>query len=72
MVHIVPIPWVRIGSYLTARFECVYKSEKGDSLIKSGYYLLSPLDRIENFYAKIYFDCNNLDKYVVELLKRNK
>lgn len=67
--RIFPAHWVRIGSYVTARVECVYKAEKGDCLIKSGYYLLSPLDRIENLYAKVYFDYNNSDSYVVELFR---
>lgn len=71
VAHIVPAHWVKIGSYVTARVECVYKAKKGDCLIKSGYYLLSPLDRIENLYAKIYFDCNNSDKYVVELFRED-
>lgn len=69
VVSIIPTHWVRIGSYVTARVECVCKTEKGDSLIKSGYHLLSPLDRIENLYAKIYFDYNNSEKYVVELFR---
>ena len=67
--RIFPAHWVRIGSYVTARVECVYKAEKGDCLIKSGYYLISPLDRIENLYAKVYFDYNNSDSYVVELFR---
>ncbi len=69
VLSIIPAHWVRIGSYVTARVECVYKTEKGDCLIKSGYHLLSPLDRTENLYAKIYFDYNNSEKYVVELFR---
>ena len=69
VVNIIPALWIRIGSYVTARVECIYKTGKGDCLVKSGYYLLSPLDRIENLYAKIYFDCNNSDKYAVELFR---
>lgn len=69
VVNIIPAHWVRIGNYVTARVECVYKTEKGECLVKSGYHLLSPLDRIENLYAKIYFDYNNPEKYVVELFR---
>lgn len=69
VVSIIPAHWVRIGSYVTARVECVYKTEKGESIIMSGYHLLSPLYRIENLYAKIYFDDNNSEKYVVELFR---
>lgn len=56
VVSIIPAHWVRIGSYVTAQVECVYKTEKGDCIVKSGYHLLSPFDRIDNLYAKIYFD----------------
>lgn len=70
VVNIIPAQGVRIGSYITARVECVYKTEKGNGLIKSGYHLLSPFDRRENLYAKIYFDSNNSTKYAVELFRR--
>lgn len=69
VVHIFPAHGVRIGSYITARVECTYKAENGDSFVKSGYYLLSPLDKIENLHAKIYIDFNNLEKYFVELYR---
>ncbi|WP_425447940.1 hypothetical protein [Dethiothermospora halolimnae] len=71
VVSIIPTHWVRIGSYVTARIECVYKTEKGDCLIKSGYHLLSPFDIRENLHAKIYLDYNNFDKYIVELFRRD-
>lgn len=69
VVSIIPAPWVKVGSYVTARVECVYKTEKGDYLVKSGYHLLLPFDRKEDLYAKIYFDRNNLEKYIVELFR---
>lgn len=69
VVRIFPAHWVRIGSYVTVRVECVYKTEKGKYIVKSGYHLLSPLDRIENLYAKIYFDYNNSEKHIVELFR---
>jgi hypothetical protein len=69
VVSIIPAHWVRIGSYVTARVECIYKTEKGECLIMSGYHLLSPLDRIDDLSAKIYFDNNNSDKYVIELFR---
>lgn len=71
VVKIIPAPWVRIGSYVTARVECLYKTEKGDSFVRSGYHLLLPFDRIEDLYAKIYFDHNNLERYTVELFRRD-
>jgi len=42
----------KIGSYVTARVECLYKTEKGDSVVISGYHLLSPLDRKRGFTGK--------------------
>lgn len=67
VVNIIPAHGVRIGSYITARVECIYETENGKCLIKSGYYLLSPFDKIENLYVKIYFDYNNPEKYAMEL-----
>ncbi|MCT4544100.1 MAG: hypothetical protein N4A63_11205 [Vallitalea sp.] len=71
VVRIIPSPWVKIGSYVTACVECIYKTEKEDCLIKSGYHLLLPFDKTEDLYAKIYFDQNNLEKYHVELFRSN-
>lgn len=71
VVSIIPAPWVKIGSYVTSRVECVYKTEKCDCLVKSGYHLLLPFDRREDLYAKIYFDHNNLENYIVELFRRD-
>jgi len=71
VVNIIPVHWVRIGSYVTARVKCVYKTEKGNRFIKSGYHILSPFDRIEDLYAKIYFDYNNSAKYAVEIFRRD-
>lgn len=69
VVNIIPAHWIRTGSYVTARVECVYKTEKGDRFVKSGHYLLSPFDRIEDLHAKIYFDANDPAKYSVELFR---
>lgn len=71
VMHIIPAHWVRIGSYITARVECACEVESSRRLIKSGYYLLSPLDRIEDLYAKVYFDRNNLEEYVIELARKD-
>ncbi|EGY80018.1 flagellar basal-body rod protein FlgF [Peptoniphilus indolicus ATCC 29427] len=56
---------VRIGSYMTARIKCKYKDEKSEKSVVSGYYLLSPWDRIENLNAKIYVEKNNDIKNIV-------
>lgn len=71
VVKIIPKPWVRIGSYVTAQVECLYKTEKGDGLVRSGYHLLLPFDRREDLYAKIYLDSNNLEKHSIELFRKD-
>ena len=70
VVKIIPAPWVRIGSFVTARVECLYKTENGDNLVRSGYHLLLPFERIEDLYAKIYFN-HNLEDHIVELFRRD-
>ncbi|NLA84483.1 MAG: hypothetical protein GX854_08200 [Clostridiales bacterium] len=70
VINIIPAPWLRIGSYVTARVECLYKTERGDSSVKSGYHLLLPFDRKEDLHTKIYFDHNNLERYFVELFRK--
>lgn len=52
VVKIFPTHMDKIGSYVTARVECLYKTEKGDSVVISGYHLLSPLDRKRGFTGK--------------------
>jgi len=69
VVSIIPASWIRVGNYVAARVECVYKTEKGDNLVKSGYHLLSPFDRRKNLFAKIYFDHSNSEKHIVELFR---
>jgi len=71
VVKIIPAPWARIGSFIAARVECLYKTEKGDYLVRSGYHLLLPFDRREDLHAKIYFDGNKREKYAVELFRRD-
>lgn len=71
VVSIIAAPWIRIGSYVTARVECVYKTEKGDCLVKSGYHLLLPFDRREDLYAKIYFDHKDSKHYIVEIFRKD-
>lgn len=56
---------------MTARIECLYKTEEGDSLVTSGYHLLLPSDRREDLYAKIYVDHNNLENRMVELFRKD-
>ncbi|NMB20984.1 MAG: hypothetical protein GX979_08950 [Firmicutes bacterium] len=70
VVNIIPSHWIRIGSYITARVEFVYKTEKGDCTKRSGYVLLSPFDRMEDLQVNIYVDRYHSEKYMVELLRR--
>ncbi|ONI41105.1 hypothetical protein AN640_08210 [Candidatus Epulonipiscium fishelsonii] len=71
MISIIPSPWVRIGSYVTALVECSYKTDKGDYIVRSGYHLLSPFDTKENLCLKIYVTRTNFDKSIVELFRRD-
>ncbi|WP_058486466.1 hypothetical protein [Defluviitalea phaphyphila] len=71
VVKLVPSHWMHIGSYVISRVECAYKTEKGNCIVKSGYYLLSPFDRIEDLYAKVYFDNENSEKYIIELFRKD-
>lgn len=69
VVNIVLMPWVRIGTYVTARVDCAYQVEEGERVVKSGYLLLTPFDKIEALKAKVYFDRSNSAKYRVELFR---
>ncbi|ONI40482.1 hypothetical protein AN639_10935 [Candidatus Epulonipiscium fishelsonii] len=71
MINIIPSHWVRIGNYITACVECSYKTDKGDCVVKSGYYLLSPFDTKENLCPKIYVNRDNFDESIVELFRRD-
>lgn len=71
VVKIIPVPWIRIGSFITARVECLYKTKGGDFIARSGYYLLLPSDRREDLYARIYIDQNNSGTHMVELFRKN-
>ncbi len=70
VVKIFPAQMVKIGSYVTARVECLYKTEKGDNLVESGYHLLLYNDRGEALQAKIYIDRNDSNKYAIELFRK--
>ena len=70
VVNIIPSHWIRIGSYVTARVEFVYKTEHDQGSKLSGYYLLSPFDRMEDLQVKIYVDRYHSETYMVELLRR--
>ena len=61
---------VKIGIYVTARVECLYKTEKGDNLVESGYHLLLYNDRGEDLQAKLYIDPNDAKKYAIEHFRK--
>lgn len=69
IVRIIPAHWVKIGSYVTAQLECVYETEEGEKTVKSGYFLLSPFDRLENLVANIYVDYRNVSSHIVEIYR---
>lgn len=67
--QIIPVHWVEIGNYVTARVECKCLCEGNEVTVKSGLYLLSPFDKKEELYPVVYFDRNNREDYFVELYK---
>ena len=70
VVDIIPSKNVHIGSYVTAKVECVYYDRFSKRcLIKSGYHLLRPHDNLDNIYAKAYVDSNDPTNYYVELFR---
>ncbi len=54
IVRIIPKYMIKIGSYLTVKFEIKYNAGEGDKVLMSDYYLLSPLDKLSNLKAEIY------------------
>ena len=70
VVVILPAKNVRIGSYVTAKVECVYYDRFSKRcLIHSGYHLLRPHDNLDNIYAKAYVDSSDPRNYCVELFR---
>ena len=70
VTEIVPTNMIRIGSYLTARIKYTYNSEQSEINHISGYYLLSPWDRIENLGARIYIKKNNKRQKMLILFRK--
>jgi len=70
-IKVIPAHWIKIGNYITAKIEMTYKINGDKKISKSDFFLLSPFDKVENLYAKIYIDNYNLDKYVIELFREN-
>ncbi|RXV60908.1 hypothetical protein DWB64_09815 [Fusibacter sp. A1] len=69
VVSIIPSLWIRVGSYVTVRLECVAKTETGDMRFRSGYFLISPFDKKEDLLATIYIDTLNFKRYSIELFR---
>lgn len=69
IIRIIPYNMIRYGSYLTARVQCRYKFDNKEYFIKSGLYLLTSLDKIENLHPRIYVHPQNRSKSKVVLLR---
>jgi hypothetical protein len=69
---IISANFLRIGSFITARVECSYKNGNDKKcLVRSGYYLLTGLDRMEDLYAKVHLGSDNPKDYIVELFRKS-
>lgn len=67
--EIIPVSWIRIGSYHTCRVVCKYSYEGNIYKAVSSYYIVSPFLQKESLYGNVYFEKNNPNKYSVELLE---
>lgn len=54
IIRIIPKHMIKIGSYLTVKFEIKYNAGEGDRTVISDYYMLTPLDKLSNLKAEIY------------------
>ena len=69
VVRVLPVNWIRAGSYVTVRVECLVNTAAGDKTVRSGYFLLSPFDQVERLNAKVYFSLNDSEDFAVELMR---
>lgn len=70
VVKIYPMQKGKYKLHVPAKVECLYKTEKGDNLVESGYHLLLYNDRGEDLQAKLYIDPNDAKKYAIELFRK--
>lgn len=68
--ELVPSAWVRVGNYITGRVRCTYIYDGKEYDVKSGLYVFNPFVRKEEIIANLYYDENNHDKYVIEVLMK--
>lgn len=66
---VIPASWIRIGNYNTLKVVCEYIHEGKEYTAISNYYVVTPFLKIENLYANVYTEKNNLAKYSVEILQ---
>ena len=67
---ILPASLIRIGAYVTAKVECVYKDKKDHTcLVQGPFYLFTRLDVKENFRVHVYVQEGNPKIYEVELFR---
>jgi hypothetical protein len=72
IVEIIPNKYVRYGSYLTAKVECVYTDANNCTcLVQSDYFLLTILDSKETLNANLYTSQDNHKDYIIELMKKS-
>lgn len=65
----IPAAWIRVGNYISCRIVCRFTYESKEYKVVSNYYVLTPFQRKEDLYAKVYIDKNNPTQYSVELFQ---
>lgn len=68
IVDMIPAAWVRVGNYVTGRIVCRFIYEGKEYKAASGFCCLTPFQRKENLYARVYIDKDHPARYSVELL----
>ncbi len=66
---VLPAVWIRMGSYTSCRIVCGFSCEGREYKAVSSYYVLTPLKRKEDLYAKVYMKKDHPAKYSVELFQ---
>lgn len=67
--EIIPALWIRIGNYVSCRVICRFLQEGREYKAVSGYYVLTPFQRKEDLYARVFIDRERPERYSVELFQ---
>lgn len=65
IIEVIPIHWIRIGSYATVRLKCVYRNNEDEHHVLSGLLILPPLSKLDDLSANAYISREDSKKYAV-------